>query len=275
MKKYKTLIIDLDDTLVSKSASIFYAYKELMNMEILDLPYDQKEAEKFLEFDTNFWKEHERNGWQVPPEFCSSKEDRVYYLRTERFIRYFDDVLKITSNLPRAIAAEMNEVYMNALGKYAEEVPDAENFLKKLPKDTFVIVATNGGQEAAKNRLKMVGLDSYINLVVSSELIGYSKPSREFFDYIFRTNPQLKKEETLVVGDDLITDIRGAKNYGLDSCWFNYENIEVPEVQEFTYNADWIEEILMAFNFGEEYYGGNALKDYNHFRDSVKKLKRR
>ena len=57
-------------------------------------------------------------------------------------------------------------------------------------------------------------------------------------------NPQ--KEEVLIVGDSLSSDILGGYRYGIDTCWFNpqgksceldiditYEVKELGEVQEF------------------------------------------
>lgn len=278
LKKYTTLLVDLDDTLVDKNSSIYYAYHELMKMDILDLPYNQKEAEAFAKFDSNYWKEHEKNGWMVPKEYQTSKEEEVYYLRTERFIRYFEEVLKLTSKahpLARQHAAEMNEVYMKALGEYAEAIPGAKDLLSALPRGVQVIVATNGGQQAAENRLKLAGLEKYVDKVISSEALGYSKPAKEFFECLFKKNPQIIPAETLMLGDDLTTDIMGANNVGIDSCWFNYTGKAYPSKATYTYFVENLEDVVLAFDFSEQYQKGNALAELNDFSRQIQKTKHR
>lgn len=275
MKKYTTLLIDLDDTLIDKDQSIYHAYREIMKMEILDLDYNQKEAEAFLKFDTNYWKEHEKNGWIVPEKYRTSKAQEVYYLRTERFIRFFEEILKITSReypLTRENAALINETYMQALGNSASAIDGAKDFLSHIPKGTFVVVATNGAQKAAEKRLELAGLKPYINQVVSSEVLGVSKPSPDFFRKLFQKYPQIKPEETLMVGDDLSTDIKGAKVSGIDSCWFNRHQ-ELPESKEYTYVVKDLRDVLYAFQFSNQYEGGNALKELNKFEENLSSAK--
>lgn len=276
MKKYTTLFIDLDDTLIDKNASIYYAYKEMMALDIIDLPYNQKEAEAFLKFDTNYWREQEKNGWIVPAGYQTTKEQEVYYLRTERFIRFFEEVLKITTHeypLTRENAAIINEKYMEALGNYALPVEGAKTFLKKIPKNVFVIVSTNGGQQAAEKRLELAGLKSYVDQVVSSEKVGCSKPSRKFFETILEKYPHINSNEILVIGDDLTTDIKGAQKMGFDSCWFNYKKEFYSELPENVYEVENLEDILYAFLPSEEYPNHHGLKEISEFSKKLQQSK--
>lgn len=271
------MLIDLDGTLIDKDSAIYYAYGEIMKMEMIDLDYRQKEADAFLKFDTNYWKEQEKQGWIVPEAYQGSKEEEVYYLRTERFIRFFEEVLKITSKehpLTRENAALINDTYMQALGNSATAIDGAKDFLSHIPKGTFVVVATNGAQKAAERRLERSGLKPYIDQVISSEVLGVSKPSKEFFSKLFQKYPQIKPEETLMIGDDLSTDIKGANASGIDSCWFNCYQ-EVPEIKEYTYVVKDLRDILYAFQFSDQYEGGNALKELNLFEQHLNQAKRK
>ena len=51
-----------------------------------------------------------------------------------------------------------------------------------------------------------------------SEKIGYEKPSVSFFDHCFQNIPDFEKEQTLMVGDSISSDIQGAIHAGIDSC---------------------------------------------------------
>ena len=54
--------------------------------------------------------------------------------------------------------------------------------------------------------------------------MGVNKPNFRFFDIIFRKIKNKDKSSILMIGDDLYTDIQGAINAGIDSCWFNAKN---------------------------------------------------
>ena len=55
-----------------------------------------------------------------------------------------------------------------------------------------------------------------------SEELGAVKPSAEFFARSVGQLPGFSKERALLVGDSLTSDIRGARNAGIRSCWFNF-----------------------------------------------------
>jgi FMN phosphatase YigB (HAD superfamily) len=58
--------------------------------------------------------------------------------------------------------------------------------------------------------------------MVISEECGFSKPDRRIFDYTFNLlNRSATNSRTLMIGDKLETDILGAQNIEIDSCWFN------------------------------------------------------
>ena len=63
------------------------------------------------------------------------------------------------------------------------------------------------------------------NLFVS-DAIGYQKPTKEFFEGCFCRIPNFKKEETIIIGDSLSSDIRGGRSVGIKTCWFNPKKLE-------------------------------------------------
>ena len=107
------------------------------------------------------------------------------------------------------------------LWESAEKIPYAEQLLKYLHEKYTVCAASNGGQEQQEHRLTIAGLIGYIDRVFTSELIGCSKPSKEFFDGCFARLPRIEKSEVMLIGDSLHADVKGATDYGLAVCWFN------------------------------------------------------
>ncbi|MCQ2440258.1 MAG: HAD-IA family hydrolase, partial [Oscillospiraceae bacterium] len=57
-------------------------------------------------------------------------------------------------------------------------------------------------------------------LMISQEL-GADKPSAAFFEAAFQQIPDFDRESAIIVGDSLTSDIRGGKNAGIRTCWFN------------------------------------------------------
>ncbi|WP_338214270.1 HAD family hydrolase [Companilactobacillus muriivasis] len=69
--------------------------------------------------------------------------------------------------------------------------------------------------------MKGSGLDKYFDDYFISEDIGFSKPSAEFFKPVFQRHPNLNKDNALMIGDRLQSDVLGANRAGLNSIWFN------------------------------------------------------
>ena len=63
-------------------------------------------------------------------------------------------------------------------------------------------------------------------LVMRSEKVGAAKPSAKLFEHAFRDLGITNKSRVLMVGDDLLADIKGGLNAGVDTCWFNPGNLE-------------------------------------------------
>ena len=57
--------------------------------------------------------------------------------------------------------------------------------------------------------------------VFISDEIGVEKPGIGFFDHVFRVLGPVDRREVMIVGDSLTSDMKGAVQYGIDSCWLN------------------------------------------------------
>ncbi len=108
----------------------------------------------------------------------------------------------------------------------AEKVNGAEEFLKYLSEKYDLYAASNGLQNQQENRLELSGLSPYFKDVFTSERMGASKPSKDFFDGCFNLLYGIDKTEVMLIGDSLTADISGGKDFGVLTCWFNYLNEE-------------------------------------------------
>lgn len=83
------------------------------------------------------------------------------------------------------------------------------------------MVASNGPAAEQKSRMNNADLSKYFSNFYISEEIGVNKPDSKFFNVIFESLDNKDKSSFLMIGDDLTSDIKGAINAGIDSCWIN------------------------------------------------------
>ena len=79
-----------------------------------------------------------------------------------------------------------------------------------------------------RSRLGRSVIQPYISDESISEEAGAAKPDPAYFDYVFARIGGITKENCIVIGDSLSSDIRGANNYGLPCCWYDPKNSPAP-----------------------------------------------
>ena len=75
-------------------------------------------------------------------------------------------------------------------------------------------------------RIAASGIDRYMDGIYISEKIGAAKPSAKLFEHALRDLGITNRSRVLMVGDDLLADIKGGINAGIDTCWVNFANEE-------------------------------------------------
>ena len=100
-------------------------------------------------------------------------------------------------------------------------MPGAQELLEALHTRYELYLATNGTPEVQNSRIESAGIARYFQNIFISEQMGAYKPSPAFFHACFAAIPDFDAAEAMMVGDSLTSDIRGARNVGLRSCWYN------------------------------------------------------
>ncbi|MNJ73661.1 putative HAD-hydrolase YfnB [compost metagenome] len=80
------------------------------------------------------------------------------------------------------------------------------------------------------------------SIVVSDE-VGVRKPRKEIFE-ISLHELRLSSSEVLFIGDSLTDDYQGARNAGIDFCYYNRNGISVPSEYELKYSVRQLNELL-------------------------------
>ena len=185
---YKALLVDLDNTLLDFNKAEERALTTTLLRYGLN---DTKEIkEEFKKINSKYWMLFEKGE--------ISKED----LLVQRFKDFFEKYI------PNPKAKEINTFYLNQLAESGDLVVHALETLETIKGKVKIYPVTNGGYNTQVRRLEKSGLNKFFEKIFVSEKIGYQKPKKEFFDYVFN-NIEYNKDEVLLLGDSLKADILG------------------------------------------------------------------
>lgn len=223
--KYRNFLFDLDDTLLDFQAS------EKLSLEITMQYFniDNSDDEFFKRYKIEneiLWKKIEQN--------LITKE----FLKTERFKKTLD-VFGLTIS-----ADEMANYYMSQLPQNIVLKEGAVEVLKYLKPLGNISIITNGMMATQLTRIQKSELKDYINFICVSEECGFAKPDTNFFQYTMDKTPLYSKEETIIIGDRLEADIKGAISYGIDSIWYNHDKTTNETAYRPTYEIQSLHEII-------------------------------
>lgn len=147
----------------------------------------------------------------------------------------------------RADPAAFNAEYQAQLGETICFIDQSYELLSELRSRVKQYAVTNGTYTAQKRKLEKSGLIHIFDGVFISDQIGAEKPGKAFFDYVFEHIGPYEKEEILMVGDSLTSDMRGGNLAGLPCCWYNPDRLPVPQGLRIDYNIQNLNQIKDLF----------------------------
>lgn len=139
---------------------------------------------------------------------------------------------------------EINRVYVENLAKGAYLLPGAEELCRALSKEAKLYMVTNGVAYTQHERFSRSALVPYFEDVFISAEVGFQKPQKEYFDYVFSHIPGFSKEKALLVGDSIAADILGGIQAGMPTCWYNPGKIQPKEDLPIEYEIRELSELL-------------------------------
>ncbi len=106
----------------------------------------------------------------------------------------------------------------NSLFPYTHEIL---TYLQK--KGYKMHLITNGFEKVQFHKLSKSNIDSYFIEVITSEASNSLKPSKEIFDFALQKSGAAIKQ-SIMIGDNIEADIKGALNVGMDCIFVNHIN---------------------------------------------------
>ena len=209
MPRYPYLLFDADNTLFDFDRADHYAFAAACAVSGLEF------SEELLR---RYWV-HNNAVWTMFDRGEATKD----FIVLERFRRFFAE-LDIDAD-----PALANRVHLEALATCAFPTEHSVEVCKTLAKTHRLVLITNAVASVQRGRLERAEIKPYLEAAFISEEAGAQKPTKEYFDSVVSRIDGIAKDNCLVVGDSLTSDIQGAVNYGLASCWYNPKRAENPD----------------------------------------------
>ncbi|WP_051189504.1 YjjG family noncanonical pyrimidine nucleotidase [Daejeonella oryzae] len=175
----------------------------------------------------NFIEVYTRNNHQLWADYHLGKITKEV-LRETRFSKTFID-LGLSSD---CIPVNFEDDYVRICPTKTNLFPEAHQTLEYLAGSYTLHLISNGFRESTEMKVGNTGLAKYFSTVVISEIVGFNKPDRAIFQFALAgANAQI--HESLMIGDSIEADIRGAQNFGMKAIYFNPDKKEKPADVEF------------------------------------------
>jgi putative hydrolase of the HAD superfamily len=125
------------------------------------------------------------------------------------------------------LARKMSGYFLDVLPTKQNLFPYTHEILKHLKEKGYKLhLITNGFEKTQWRKLDNSKLGNYFEEVITSERSNSVKPNKEIFEYALRiTGAELN--HSIMIGDNLDADIKGAINAGMDSIFVNHIKAEL------------------------------------------------
>ena len=204
---YEHLFFDLDHTLWDFETNSQKVLREIyteMDLGQYGIGSFERFHETYLPVNAQYWARYHHK--QL------NKED----LRVGRFM----ETLRRFNIHDIVLARTIANYYTDRSPYQTALFPDTEEVLEYLAKHYVMHIITNGFEEIQEIKIRQSGLEKYFKQIFISEHVGHQKPNREIFIHAL-DQAGASADKALMIGDNMQTDILGAKAVGMDQCFFN------------------------------------------------------
>ena len=225
--KYRTVFFDIDYCLLDTPTSEHRIIRELFARQGQTVGDDV--GEEYREINKQLWVYLDRG---------EITRERLYVLRFEKLFERHPFFLP---------ASEVAPWFLDKLAHAYDPQKGAEHLLKRLTEaGARVFTASNGIGEVMNGRVRNAGLSGYLSGCFAADDVGAMKPSRAYFDTVFKRSGETDLSRTLMVGDNPVTDVNGAVEYGMDGALFGLRYQEPSKAKYAARTMAELEEKLFA-----------------------------
>ena len=206
---YSAVFFDADSTLLDFGKAENHALRSIYKMMGEPCSYE-KFFEIYDEVNRQIWTELEEK--TITPD----------QLKTERFRRFAAALPSPgTASGTEVDPQKLSDAYLKGLGEGAYYLDGAEELLKALKGKYPLAMLTNGLTIVQEARFAALNFYEIFDVVLISEKEGIAKPDPALFQMAAEKMNLSLDKNILMIGDGLGSDIAGAINAGITSCWYN------------------------------------------------------
>lgn len=198
------IFFDLDHTLWDFEKNSDLAFTEVI--EQMDLPFSVGDfLEVYRPINVAYWDKFSLN-------LITSEELRKGRIAdTLSILNYVTTTQQILS---------IGERYLEVLPNFNNLLEGAQELLEYLSKRYTLHIITNGFEVVQNRKLAHSGIAGYFKTITNSENAGVKKPDPRIFSFALNV-AKANVAQTVMVGDNWLADIQGAKNIGMDAIYYN------------------------------------------------------
>lgn len=230
--KYQHLFFDLDHTLWDFEANAretLLALHEAMQLGIRGIDDFDLFHKNYLAHNEKLWDRY-RNGL--------IKQDELRLKRMSLSLLDF----KIADE---SLSKEMSIRFLDLLPTRTILFPYTKEILFYLVEKGYTLhLITNGFEKTQHSKLHHSGLSKFFKEIITSEISNSLKPNKEIFEFAFRKTGALPTN-SIMIGDSIEVDIKGAINAGIDQVFVNYQQL-VADIRP-TYTVNSLKELEEIF----------------------------
>ena len=214
-KQYRHIFFDLDHTIWDFDKNAEETLQELYVIHGLD-KIGLSSADVFIETYT-------RNNHSLWAQYHVGKITKDY-LREARFKTTFLDL----GVRPELIPVGFEDEYVKLCPTKTNLFPDAHEVLTYLKGKYIMHLISNGFKESTEIKIAGSNISHYFDKVIISEAVGVNKPDKAIFEHALNLAGAVI-DESIMIGDSIEADIRGALNFGMDAIYFNPMHLTKPD----------------------------------------------
>lgn len=221
--KYRDVFIDFDDTLYDTRGNAQLAIQETFAYFHLERYFPDPQ-----QFFCAYWQANEML-WR---RYSLGQITRDHLILQRFRIPLSQGLVEgwLPFSPSTAFCLKVSDWFINRCSDKPGLVPGARELVDYLRGRGYRLhVCSNGFAQVQYRKLNACGLRRAFDTIILSEDAGVNKPDRGYFDYAFRVSGA-DPAATVMIGDNPLTDIFGARSYGLDAIFYNPNHIDINAV---------------------------------------------
>lgn len=214
------VFFDLDHTLWDFEKNSALAFQAIFKKHQLGANLDAF-LEQYVPVNHRYWGLYRENK--------VTRED----LRFGRFKEAFD---LIGYAVEDSVVDLVSDDYITHLPLNNHLFDGAIDLLEYLKPKYRLHIITNGFAEIQASKISNSNIGHYFTTITDSDSAGIKKPHPQIFEYALKM-ANAQKESSIMIGDCIDADVRGAIDFGIDAILFS-ENAPVADIKQVSHLSE-------------------------------------